>query len=133
MNRNKLRARSPRILWPPPPKCIAAIASDKQGLPAHRRRRLSESPAALPPFPLPAPHRSPPAPPAALPTPGDSVPAGLLGYSAPHSSVPPLQTPPPLPPDSSAPALRTTPAHTGRWETRLWSRSTRTEPVPAPS
>src|SRR5580765_3492548 len=79
-----------------------------------------------------APHRSPPAHPASLPIPGDSAPAGWLGYSAPRSSVPPLPTPPPLPGDSYAPALRTTHAHTCRWETRLWSRSTRTEPVPAP-
>src|SRR4029077_8978282 len=131
MHRNKLRAGLPRILWPPPPKCIAAIASDKQDLPAHRRRRLSESPAAPLPFPLPAPHRSRPAPPASLPTGADNAPAGWPTGSNPGRSTPHSRTPPPPPSASALPAPRTSHAHIPYAHTRL-SYSTRRVTAPAP-
>src|SRR5580765_2283621 len=111
--------------------CIPTVLQDTTGPAAYTLLPPSVWPANPRSSQSHAPHRSPPAHPASLPTPGDSAPAGWLGHSAPRSSVPPFQTLSPLPGDTCAPALRTTHAHTSRWETRLWSRSIHITPVPA--
>src|SRR6185437_15761123 len=115
-----------------PPACTAAVLLGTPGPAAHTRLPPSVWPANPPSSQSHAPHRSPPAHPASLPTPADSAPAGWLAHSTPRSSVPSLQTSPPLPQDSYAPAPQTTHVHTCPADTPVPSRSTHTGPVPAP-